>query len=148
MHFDDCNRIWRTKKEIRAKGMAGMGKGMMAAVITAGILALASAVIQAKAQEIAITVDDLPVHGSLPPHVTREDIARQMIRALHRAHVPPVYGFVNGQIVQQQPETGAVLAAWRGAGDLEGNHTWSHMNLNQHSPQQFEDDILKNEALL
>lgn len=128
--------------------MAGMGRGLMVVLMTAGVLAFVSGVMQARAQQMAITVDDLPAHGSLPPHVTREEIARQMIRALHRAHVPAVYGFANGQIVQQQPQTGAVLAAWRGAGELLGNHTWSHMNLNQHSPQQFEDDILKNEPLL
>lgn len=125
-----------------------MGRGLMVVLMTAGVLAFVSGVMQAKAQQMAITVDDLPAHGSLPPHVTREEIARQMIRALHRAHVPAVYGFANGQIVQQQPQTGAVLAAWRGAGELLGSHTWSHMNLNQHSPQQFEDDILKNEPLL
>ncbi len=137
------------RNEIRAKGMTGMGRGIIAAAfVTAGVLALASGGMQAKAQQLAITVDDLPAHGPLPPGVTRVDIAKQVIHALHRAHVPPVYGFVNGQIIQQQPDMGAVLAAWRGAGDLLGNHTWSHMNLSQHSPQQFGDDILKNEPLL
>ncbi|MGB7136511.1 MAG: polysaccharide deacetylase family protein [Acidobacteriaceae bacterium] len=102
----------------------------------------------AAAQQIAITFDDLPAHGPLPPHETRLQVANRVIRALKAAHVPPTYGFVNGIRVQQDPSTGAVLAAWRSAGYPLGNHTWSHMNLNQHSPQQFEDDIAKNEPLL
>lgn len=128
--------------------MARTGKGRIAAAIATAVLAFSSAGTPARAQQLAVTFDDLPAHGPLPPGITRLDIAKQVLHALHRDRIPPVYGFVNGQIVQQQPETGAVLAAWRGAGQLLGNHTWSHMNLNQHSPQQFEDDILRNEPLL
>ncbi|HEX4036692.1 MAG TPA: polysaccharide deacetylase family protein [Acidobacteriaceae bacterium] len=102
----------------------------------------------AAAQQIAITFDDLPAHGPLPPHETRLQIANRVTQALKAAHVPPTYGFVNGVRVQEDPSTGAVLAAWRSAGYPLGNHTFSHMNLNQHSPQQFEDDIAKNEPLL
>ncbi|MFP5227097.1 MAG: polysaccharide deacetylase family protein [Acidobacteriota bacterium] len=102
----------------------------------------------AQAQQIAFTFDDLPAHGPLPQGETRIDVANKVIRALKKAHVPPTYGFVNGIAVQDHPETAAVLAAWRAAGNLLGNHTWSHMNLNQHSLQQFEDDTQKNEALL
>lgn len=109
------------------------------------VLALAGA---AQAQDIAITFDDLPAHGPLPPHETRMDVARKVIRALKAAHVPPTYGFVNGVRVQEDPSTGAVLAAWRGAGNPLGNHTWSHINLNQVSQQQFDDEIAKNEPLL
>jgi peptidoglycan/xylan/chitin deacetylase (PgdA/CDA1 family) len=71
-----------------------------------------------------------------------------VIRVLERAHVPPTYGFVNGIGVEQHPETVAVLAAWRAAGDPLGNHTWSHMNLNQQSLREFEQDAEKNEGLL
>ena len=102
----------------------------------------------AGAQQIAITFDDLPAHGPLPPGETRIEVANQVIKALKRAHVPPTYGFVNGVGVEQHPETVAVLAAWRAAGFPLGNHTWSHMNLSQHSVEQFEQDTQKNEALL
>src|SRR5512144_2051410 len=46
--------------------------------------------------EIAITVDDLPTHGVLPPGTTRLTVAATMIDALRRHAVPGVYGFVNG----------------------------------------------------
>ena len=90
----------------------------------------------------------MPAHGPLPPGETRIQVADKVIKALKKAHVPPTYGFVNGVLVQDHPETVAVLAAWRAAGNPLGNHTWSHMNLNQHSLQQFEDETQKNEALL
>ncbi|HLJ78935.1 MAG TPA: polysaccharide deacetylase family protein, partial [Acidobacteriaceae bacterium] len=97
--------------------------------------------VQSRAQQIAITFDDLPAHGPLPPKVTRLEVAKQVIDALRRAQVPPTYGFVNGSIIEQQPDTASVLDAWRGAGNLLGNHTWSHMNLNENSTQEFEGDI-------
>lgn len=34
------------------------------------------------------------------------------------------------------------------AGNPLGNHTWSHMNLNEHSAEAFEADALRNEPLL
>lgn len=121
--------------------------------LSTGLRGLALAVglslaIGAGAQQIAFTFDDLPAHGPLPPGETRTEVADQVIRALKKAHVPPTYGFVNGVLVQDHPETVAVLAAWRAAGNPLGNHTWSHMNLNQHSLQQFEDDTQKNVSLL
>jgi peptidoglycan-N-acetylglucosamine deacetylase len=102
----------------------------------------------AGAQQIAFTFDDLPVHGPLPPGETRIQVANQVIGALRRAHLPPTYGFINGIAVEQHPETLAVLAAWRAAGNPLGNHTWSHINLNQHTLQDFEADTEKNETLL
>jgi len=103
---------------------------------------------RAGAQKIAITFDDLPAHGPLPAGETRIEVANNVIRALQRARVPPVYGFMNGVHVQEEPDTAAVLSAWRAAGDPLGNHTWSHLNLSQHSLREFEADTEKNEDLL
>lgn len=127
--------------------------GRIVAVVGLLILSFVSAqaAVPARAApgpQIAITVDDLPVHGLLPRGESRIEVARQMIGALRRAHLPPVYGFVNGQRIQDHPDTIAVLAAWRQAGDLLGNHTWSHMNLDDVSVTQFEGDLLKNEPVL
>jgi peptidoglycan/xylan/chitin deacetylase (PgdA/CDA1 family) len=102
----------------------------------------------AGAQQIAITFDDLPAHGPLPAGETRIEVANKVIRALDRAHVPPTYGFVNGVRVEEEPDSAGVLGAWREAGFPLGNHTWSHMNLNQHSLREFEQDTEKNEGLL
>ena len=113
-----------------------------------GVALVLGVAMGAGSQQIAFTFDDLPAHGPLPPGETRIQVANKVIKALKKAHVPPTYGFVNGIAVEQHPETGAVLAAWRAAGNPLGNHTWSHMNLNQHSLQQFEDDAQKNVPLL
>ena len=98
--------------------------------------------------KLAITFDDLPAHGPLPPGVTRIDVIDKIAAALKDAHVPPTYGFMNGVRVEEQPADMEVLRAWRAAGDPLGNHTWSHINLNQHSVEEFESDFSKNEPLL
>ena len=126
----------------------GLGSTVRLAIrilVVAGSLAIATT---AGAQEIAVTFDDLPAHSVLPAGETRLEVANQVIRALRRAHVPPTYGFVNGVLVQQQPDTIGVLGAWRAAGNPLGNHTWSHMNLNQNALGAFENDITHNEQLL
>ncbi len=116
------------------------------------VLVLAAALglmaIPASSQEIAITFDDLPAHSVLPTGTTRLDVAEAVIHALHDAGVPATYGFVNGIHVEQQPGDAAVLDLWRRSGNLLGNHTWSHMNLNEHSPEEFEADIAHNEPLI
>ncbi len=98
--------------------------------------------------KIAITFDDLPAHSVLPPGVTRLDVATKIIASLREAQVPPTYGFVNAQLVQKQPADAAVLQAWRDAGYPLGNHTWSHMNLNQNTLEDFQEDVSRNEPAL
>ena len=98
--------------------------------------------------ELAITFDDLPAHGPLPPGVTRIAVAQKIVRALEDANVPPTYGFVNGLGVERQPADIGVLRLWKGAGNPLGNHTWSHMNLNQHTVDEFEAEVERNEPIL
>jgi peptidoglycan/xylan/chitin deacetylase (PgdA/CDA1 family) len=126
-------------------GFRAFSLGLVQLLVSFGISGL---LITASAQRIAITFDDLPAHGPLPPKVTRIEVAKQIIDALHRANVPATYGFINGIAVQDQPDTVNVLDAWRAAGNPLGNHTWSHMNLNEHSAADFEADIAHNEQLL
>jgi peptidoglycan-N-acetylglucosamine deacetylase len=102
----------------------------------------------AQSRQIAITFDDLPVHGPLPPGETRLDVANQVISALRNAHVPPTYGFVNAAHLEQQPDTIQVLQAWRAAGNPLGNHTWSHPNVNQIPLADFEANIARDEPTL
>lgn len=79
--------------------------------------------------DIAITVDDLPAHGKLPPGMTRLGIAQSYLRTLKEHGVPEAYGFVNASKLDQDADGAAVLDAWRAAGYPLGNHTFSHMNL-------------------
>jgi len=112
------------------------------------LLTAVAAISSAQTQQIAITFDDLPTHGSLPANQTRLEVANSILATLNAEHMPPTYGFVNGEKVASDPATLAVLKAWRAAGHPLGSHTWSHMNLNGHTPEEFEADIARNEPLL
>ncbi|HKW16066.1 MAG TPA: polysaccharide deacetylase family protein [Terriglobales bacterium] len=98
--------------------------------------------------KIAFTFDDLPVHGPLPAGETRMQVISKIISALKNGHLPPVYGFVNGKWTETEPEDIAVLRAWHDAGNPLGNHTWSHLNFNEITLQEFETEVTSNEPLL
>ena len=111
-------------------------------------IAVLAAVVSAPAQQIAFTWDDLPAHSALPQGETRVEIGRKLVAAMQAEHMPPVYGFVNGVQLDREPSSAPMLADWRNAGLLLGNHTWSHMNLNTSSLADWEADLLKNEPVL
>jgi lysophospholipase L1-like esterase len=119
-------------------GYAAMGEAVPLSLFTEAV----------DSPKIAITFDDLPAHGLLPPGETRVAVITKIIAALRQANVPPTYGFVNGLRIQEEPGGVAVLEAWRSAGNPLGNHSWSHMNLNQHSLEEFEQDVVRDEAVL
>jgi peptidoglycan-N-acetylglucosamine deacetylase len=102
----------------------------------------------ASAQEVAVTVDDLPAHGSLPPGMTRLDVARSVLKALQDAHLPKVYGFINAKKLEQHPEDIEVLKLWRAAGFPLGNHTYAHLSLNDSTVEEFDRNIAANEPVL
>jgi peptidoglycan/xylan/chitin deacetylase (PgdA/CDA1 family) len=112
-------------------------------------LAISPSVGQQRA-EVAITVDDLPVHGDLPIGMTRAEIAKKMIEAFKAKGVPGVYGFVNAKNIGANGDTekDGVLKIWADAGFPLGNHTFSHLDLNAASVQAFEDEIVANELML
>jgi lysophospholipase L1-like esterase len=96
---------------------------------------------------IALTFDDLPAHGPLPPGGDRLVIADTIIAAL-RKHNAPALGFVNGGFGVDDPRSPAVLAHWRTAGLPLGNHTFNHLNLSQSSAAEFEAQTEKNEGVI
>ena len=112
---------------------------------------------------IAITFDDLPVHGPLPPGETRLQIAQSILATLQANHMPPVYGFVNARrltpadpahastnthdITPANPDY-AFLTAWRAAGEPLGNHTANHPSLDDLTAGAFEQNILDDEPTL
>jgi peptidoglycan/xylan/chitin deacetylase (PgdA/CDA1 family) len=98
--------------------------------------------------KMAITFDDLPAHSALPPGETRLEVATKVIASLRDAQAPPTYGFVNAVRIEEHPADAAVLRAWRDAGNPLGNHTWSHMNLNQNTLEAFEAEVTRNEPTL
>lgn len=116
----------------------------LAAALALALIAPAAAA----GPKIAITFDDLPSHSALPPGTTRVEIATAIIAALKDAKTPPIYGFVNGLRLEDDPASAPVLQLWRDAGFPLANHTYSHMNLSQHTLAEWQADTLKNEPLL
>src|SRR5258708_33062442 len=83
----------------------------------------------ASAQEVALTIDDLPNHAPMPAGVTRVDVAKRMLAALADAKVNGmVYGFINAGKLETHPEEIEVLKLWREAGQPLGNPTNTPIN--------------------
>ena len=97
---------------------------------------------------VALTFDDLPDHGPLPPGMSRVDVAKSILGTLRARHAPPVYGFINARQLEAHPADDEVLRLWREAGFPLGNHTFSHMDLHASTPEDFERDVIANEATL
>ncbi len=91
---------------------------------------------------LAVTVDDLPAHGPLPPGATRLTVATDMIGALRSANAPAI-GFVNGAYGADDPDAPAVLALWKAAGLPLGNHSFSHPHLSEIGAAAFLADLDK-----
>jgi peptidoglycan-N-acetylglucosamine deacetylase len=117
-------------------------------ILLLSALILAGTFVSAGAQQVAFTWDDLPAHSALPPGETRVEIGKKIIAAMKDAHMPPVYGFVNGVQTENEPLSTPMLKEWRDAGLPLGSHTWSHMNLNQRPLADWEADVLKDEPIL
>ncbi len=106
-----------------ALGAAGAAAGAVAA-------AVASAA-PAGRFDLAVTVDDLSVHGTLPQGSSWRAIGQSYIATLKAHGVTQAWGFVNARRIAEQPASEIVLDDWRRAGYPLGNHTFSHLGLSQ-----------------
>jgi len=103
---------------------------------------------ETRGAKVALTFDDLPSHGPLPPGLTRLDVAASIIETLQKYKAPPIYGFINARQIDARPADGEVLRLWRAAGFPLGNHAFSHMDLHVNTAEAFEQDVLANEPML
>ncbi len=117
--------------------------GLLAAVL---VLLLATGA--ARAQKVALTFDDLPVNGALPPGVTKVQMTRDVLAILKKRHVPPVYGFINAGRLEGDPDGAEALKLWVAAGQKVGNHAYLHMDLHANPVEAFEREIQMNEPAL
>jgi peptidoglycan-N-acetylglucosamine deacetylase len=97
---------------------------------------------------VALTFDDLPAAGALPPLETRTKIAADLAAEMKANHLGGTYGFVNGSKLENDPDAQQALRVWVNAGMNIGSHTWSHMSVTSNSAEAFEEDIAKNEPAL
>jgi peptidoglycan/xylan/chitin deacetylase (PgdA/CDA1 family) len=99
------------------------------------------------AQKVAITFDDLPLNGDLPPGVTRVQIASDTLALLKTRHLPAAYGFINAKKLEGNADAAEALKIWAAAEPV-GNHTYAHLNLSQNDAEAFEREIDENEPVL
>ncbi|WP_031234971.1 polysaccharide deacetylase family protein [Asticcacaulis sp. AC402] len=98
--------------------------------------------------QVSITVDDLTVHGALPPGTTRQQVGDNFLNAFKVHGVKEAWGFINGKSLIEDPSTETVLASWRAAGHPLGNHGFTHMSASQNTVAAFKGDIEGNEPIL
>ena len=115
------------------------------------LLLLGVVVASAAGREVAITIDDLPRGGDGGPR----DLAnvRAMTERLlkpFREEKIPLIGFVNeGRQVDFGPDgLRQILDMWLDAGADLGNHSYSHLNINNVPLEQYTADIVKGEPVL
>lgn len=93
---------------------------------------------------VAITIDDLPWVGPLPPGWNRLEGTARILEAL-RSQGAPATGFVNcGRV----PEGAPVLRRWMAAGHELGNHTAQHLDLNHADPSAWAADAAECDRFL
>lgn len=129
----------------------GATRFSLGTALVAGLLLAGCASVPAPPPQdlrVAVTVDDLPAHGDMPPGETPVSVARKMIAAVKRAGIDNVYGFVNGHWADERTDYLKVLAAWTSAGLPVANHGWLHRNLSEITLAEFEQEVARNEPLL
>jgi peptidoglycan/xylan/chitin deacetylase (PgdA/CDA1 family) len=113
---------------------------------------LLAAPLMAAGREVAITIDDLPAAqaGAQGCEWTSlESLTRRLLTPI-RAQRVPVTAFVIAGHCPELPfaRRSAVLKMWTSAGAELGNHTYSHPDLNTTAIADYENDILRADALL
>lgn len=98
--------------------------------------------------DVALTVDDLPGSGELPPGETRADVANQMIAAFQKHHLQHIYGMVIGGEVDGAADENAVINQWLVSNNYLGNHTFNHFDLDKINSDAYIADIQKDDDYL
>ncbi len=97
---------------------------------------------------VAITIDDLPAVGTLPPGEDYVEVAKALVSELKANGLEGTYGFVNADKLESRPGAPQALEIWFDAGMNIGNHTRTHMRLTTNTAEAFEQDIAQNEPTL
>jgi peptidoglycan-N-acetylglucosamine deacetylase len=113
-------------------------------------LLLFSLTLVAAGREVAITIDDLPRGGDDGPRdlAAIRAMTAKLLAPFREGHIP-VIGFVNAGNTSIGPQgLREVLNLWLDAGADLGNHSYSHLNINQVGLSKYTADIVKGEPAL
>jgi peptidoglycan/xylan/chitin deacetylase (PgdA/CDA1 family) len=122
------------------------------AIVTLFVL-LAMFPLRAATRSVAITFDDLPdITAGEDNFAQQQRMTTNLLASLLRQRVPAI-GFVNedkllGDDGQQDPRRVHLVEQWLEAGLEIGNHTYSHEDLHEVGPDEFESNILRGEATI
>lgn len=99
-------------------------------------------------REIAITFDDLPAsYGDLPRMM---EVTKKLVPSIKSNQVPAI-GFVNeAKLYVEDKENGravALLRAWLDAGFELGNHTYSHIYIDQATLDEYKQNVILGERI-
>ena len=123
-----------------------MHSARTAAAIATVLALLAGPAAAGPRHKVALTFDDLPMHGALAPGRTRSQMTKEIVAAL-RAGRATAFGFINAKTIEGA-DSEDVLRVWREAGLPLGNHAFSHMDLHTSTPEAFEQDVIGYEEAL
>lgn len=101
-------------------------------------------------RQVAVTIDDLP--AGMADRLPAADITAMTAKLLGtlRDQRVPVVGFVNEKKLYKPGEVDERIKAlqmWIDYGFELGNHTFSHMSLNQRELKDWEDDVIQGETV-
>src|SRR5215472_16438883 len=101
-------------------------------------------------RQVAVTIDDLP--AGMADRLPASDITAMTAKLLGtlRDQKIPVVGFVNEKKLYKPGEVDERIKAlqmWLDYGFELGNHTFSHMSLNQRELKDWEDDVVQGESV-
>ena len=102
----------------------------------------------AGAKTMALTFDDLPKSSGVDDIEGARRTTDSILKVL-KAHKAPAVGFVNEGKLYSGPamvdERAALLRSWVKAGVPLGNHTYSHLDINEVPLKKYEDDVVRGE---
>jgi len=101
-------------------------------------------------RQVAITIDDLPAGAANAMSAAAiTEMTTKLLTTLRDQKIP-VVGFVNEKKLYKRGEVDERISAlrmWLDYGFELGNHTFSHMSLNQAGLKAWEDDIIQGESV-
>jgi peptidoglycan-N-acetylglucosamine deacetylase len=115
------------------------------------VVLAAVGVLGAADRQVAITIDDLPRGGDGGPRslAAIRSMTEKLLAPFWEGHIP-VIGFVNAGRGEDLGPKGlrTILDLWLDAGADLGNHSYSHLNIDNVPLEQYTADIVKGEPIL
>lgn len=122
------------------------GGNFLRLLLAPALLVMAAGV--ARADEVALTFDDLPYAGRVADIDVQEKATMALLAGLRRHHLPAT-GFVNEIQLDRADRSRriALLSLWLDAGMDLGNHGYSHLSLTATPVQAYIDDVARGGAV-